>query len=85
MGIEFRIEKGTEEWAMFGELFKLYELARQYEFENTEWSEKFHNAVSEFKKKYKCVTIAKKFADAIELDNLEAYDKYKADRWLRGE
>lgn len=78
------IEKGSDEWLMFSELFKLYQLASEHKFDDTEWSGKFFDELSNFKKKNKHISIAKKFADAIELDNLEHFDRFKANRWKEG-
>lgn len=79
------IEKNSDEWKMFGSLFKLFEIAQEYDFDNNNWAEKYFHELAEFKKTYKHIPIAKKFALAIEKDNIEHYEKFKAERWKKGE
>lgn len=70
---------------MFGDLFKLYEVASEYDFENTEWQLKYFDMLSKFRTTYKHIDIVKKFAKAVEHDNIEKYEKWKAERWMKGE
>lgn len=79
-----KIQKGSEEWELMSDLYTLYSLSLDDEFENREWSEKFFKEISNFKKKFKKFPIAKRFADAIEISNCERYEIYKMERWKSG-
>lgn len=79
-----KIQKGSEEWELMGDFYKLYELSLDKKFEDTQWSEEFFDACKKFKFKFKRLSLAKKLSDALEIENLEQYDKFKAERWKKG-